>query len=169
MELKTKKHNPDVVEFRVRNTKNPFWGWVPLDVFFPTILLISLVLLGVGSILFWILVGLLIILRISMRNQVVMEEALTVMRGLGIQLETVYRSGKAVQHFIEKKQIKDVIINEGIKSYKIVCYICILVEGQDKMTIAFHNLLPKLELLIPVFRTSRNILFDEADRETLVT
>ena len=138
MELKTIKHNPDVIEFRIKYSKVPLWVWVPLDFFFPTILFAAVVLLGVYSIFFWSLMITIIVLRIWVRKQVITEEFLIVMRGLGVQLGSVFVNGKSTQQFIEKKQIKNLIINEGIKSYKIVYYLAFMVEGKDKLVIPFQ-------------------------------
>jgi len=137
LELKTKRHNPDVVEFKVRYSNQPFWIWVPLDFFAPTILFISLILIGYQSMLFWALVSILIVIRIWLRRTIIVEETLTVIRGLGIQVGTKFKNGSSTQTFIEKKRVKNLIINEGVKSYQVIFYLAFLIEGDEKMTLAF--------------------------------
>ncbi len=66
------------------------------------------------------------------------KESLTVLREMGIQLETVYYSGKRTNTFIEKQKIKSIIINEAIKSMDVVVYMAFILEGKTAMTLAFQ-------------------------------
>jgi hypothetical protein len=106
-------------------------------VFAPTILFIAGVLLGARSWFFWSLIVVLGIARLSLRRHVVVQESLLVMRGVGVQLGTLYSNGRREQQLIQQAHIKNVIINEGIKSYKVMFYMAFLVEGVDHMLIAF--------------------------------
>jgi hypothetical protein len=65
-------------------------------------------------------------------------ETLVVIRDLGVQLETKYYSGKQTHLFIEKRIIKSIIINEGIKSYNFLFYMAFIVEGNSRMILAFN-------------------------------
>jgi len=87
----------------------------------------------------------------------------TVIRELGVQLETKYSSGKRSFLFIDKAHIKSIIINEGIKSYGFIFYMAFIVEGQDKMILAFQNLFPKLDVLLPIYRETRIMILGETE------
>lgn len=81
-------------------------------------------------------------------------ESITVIRELGVQLDTLYYSGKEEHTFIDKTRIKSIIINEGLFSmrhqfsgphfasgvtqYKIIFYMAFIVEGKNRMILAFR-------------------------------
>jgi len=92
-----------------------------------------------------------------------LEESLVVIRDLGVQLETKYLSGKKTHRFIEKQRIKSIIINEVIKSYNFIFYMAFVVEGNDRMILAFHTLFPRLKTLLPIYRGTRSIIFGEPE------
>ena len=58
-------------------------------------------------------------------------------RDLGLQVKTVTYGGKVTSRFIDKSQIADVIINEGVTMQKVIFYLAIMLEGQDKMVVVF--------------------------------
>ncbi|KAL0075563.1 hypothetical protein J3Q64DRAFT_1853225 [Phycomyces blakesleeanus] len=83
------------------------------------------------------------------------HESLLVMRDIGIQVKTVYWGGSVVSKFISRRDIEDVVINEGINFWQIKSYIAILVKDQEKM-----NLLPSLRpVLLDVYQGTRSVLF----------
>lgn len=61
-----------------------------------------------------------------------------VIRDLGLQVKTVTYGGKETSRFIDKSQIADVIINEGVTMQKVIFYMAIMIEGQDKMVVVFE-------------------------------
>jgi hypothetical protein len=67
-----------------------------------------------------------------------LQETIIVIRELGVQLETRYHSGKQTHTFIDKQKIKSIIINEGIVCYDIVFYMAFIVEGKNKIVLAFQ-------------------------------
>lgn len=69
---------------------------------------------------------------------VIKLESLTIIRELGVQIQTKYYSGKQTQLFIDKKRIKSVIINEGIKSFSVLFYMAFVVDKNKKMILAFQ-------------------------------
>jgi len=111
----------------------------------------------------WLVILCFISLSLWFRKGEVIEESLIVIRDLGVQLETKYRSGKQTHLFIDKRRIKSIIINEGIKSYNFIFYMAFIVEGNNRMILAFHTLFPRLNTLIPVYRGTRAIMFGEPE------
>lgn len=73
---------------------------------------------------------------------------MTVIRDLGVELETKYCSGKQRHVFLDKSKIKSIIINEGITWGRVVFYMAFIVEGRDRMVLAFEvNTTPLLQCL----------------------
>ncbi len=60
------------------------------------------------------------------------------LKELGVQLQTKTFSGKKTIVFIDKTKIKSIIINEGIHLYQVVYYLAFIVEGKEKMVLAYQ-------------------------------
>jgi len=110
-----------------------------------------------------IILGVLIVLRIFYRRGQVKEETLTVIKELGVQLGTRRYSGRKTHFFIDKTHIKNIIINEGIQTMDIISYMCFIVEGNDKMILAFQHIFPRLNTILPIYRGTRAIIFGEPE------
>eukprot|EP01101_Sappina_pedata_P003992 TRINITY_DN1633_c0_g1_i2.p3 TRINITY_DN1633_c0_g1~~TRINITY_DN1633_c0_g1_i2.p3 ORF type:complete len:128 (+),score=34.68 TRINITY_DN1633_c0_g1_i2:160-543(+) len=87
-------------------------------------------------------------------------ESLLVIPDIGVQVITKYYGGKSIHRFVDKTQIKSIVINEGIHSFRVIFYMAFIVKGQDKMIIAFENLLPRLNDLTKVYHGTRTIMLD---------
>lgn len=64
-------------------------------------------------------------------------ESLTVIREMGVQIETKLYNGRQTHEFIEKSKIKSIIINEGFQDYSVQYYMAFIVEDRDNMVLAF--------------------------------
>lgn len=56
----------------------------------------------------------------------------------GVQMQTVYYSGRQVHRFIEKERIKAVIINEGFITNQCIYYMAFIVCGKDRLVLPFE-------------------------------
>ena len=74
------------------------------------------------------------------RRSTVLEESVTVVRDLGVHLETRFVSGSLESRFLDMQKIQDVVLNEGISMHRIVFYLAFLVKGHDKMVVVFPHL-----------------------------
>jgi len=85
------------------------------------------------------------------------------MRELGVQFNTTYFDQTSTEKFdfVEKSRIRTVIINEGITCGDIIFYMAFIVEGRNKMMIAFENLRPRRKILLNVFQGTRELVFGE--------
>lgn len=122
---------------------------------------------------FW-LVGLTVILAILMCKRQP-EDSMLVIRDVGIQLDSVLgwrftnKSDKSM--FIALKDIIDIVINEGFHGYgQVIFYMCILRKSQKGDTeekplqIVFPQLLPRKDILLQVWKQSRQVLFGSSRR-----
>ena len=70
---------------------------------------------------------------------VCVEEALLVIRGLGIQTSTssaTYLS-KAATRFIPATQIQDIVIHEAFKGFEVRFYLAVIVDGEPDVVVVF--------------------------------
>ena len=44
----------------------------------------------------------------------------------------------ALYRFIDRSNIKDVILNEGVSVFRVVYYMAFIVDGRDKLDVAFQ-------------------------------
>jgi len=158
MEFHSRTLSPDIRLYAVLNPSK-FFHFIEYILYSVTILLLVLL----RNNLFWICFLVFLSLKIIYRRNQVKEETLMAIRELGVQLSTKYYSGLETHLFIDKKKIKSLIINEGIHFHAIIFYLAFIVEGQSKMILAFQNMLPKLKDLLPIYRGTRCIIFEEPE------
>ncbi|CUM66518.1 uncharacterized protein PRCAT00004184001 [Priceomyces carsonii] len=97
------------------------------------------------------------------------QDTMIVMRDIGIQLESkkAWRFQTKVEHFVPLKSMIDLVIHEGFHGYgQVIFYLCVLKRPKDSATqdnslikIIFPEFLPRKEVLIDVWRLSRELLF----------
>ncbi|DBA00621.1 TPA: hypothetical protein N0F65_007750 [Lagenidium giganteum] len=103
-------------------------------------------------------------LRRSARAAVV-AESLLVIPGLGVQLTRRCRSGAKTIKFIDVANIRAVVVNEAITFSQVVYYLAFLVQGEERMILAFESFRPRIAVLQEILRTTRSIVFsDESER-----
>lgn len=121
-----------------------------------------------------VLLGLILILAVLMCKRQP-EDSMLVIRDVGIQLDSVLgwrftnKSDKSI--FIALKDIIDIVINEGFHGYgQVIFYMCILRRSQKDDTeekplqIVFPQLLPRKDILLQVWKQSRQVLFGSSRR-----
>lgn len=113
--------------------------------------------------LFWLIPTM---LRIPFKLSEVREESLMAMEGIGVQLKTRYATGREKQVFIDKPQILQIVINEGIRIHRCFFYMFLMLKrpgGRTTNVVAFQHLLPPLHELRQIYQGTRAILFGEQD------
>jgi hypothetical protein len=88
----------------------------------------------------------------------VSSESITVIRDVGVLLQTRWRTGRTSQEFIDIHRVRSVIINEGLSSADVQYYLGFLVLHSDTMAVAFPNLLPPLRVIQPIYRDVHGLL-----------
>ncbi|XP_031558006.1 phosphatidylinositol N-acetylglucosaminyltransferase subunit H-like isoform X2 [Actinia tenebrosa] len=89
----------------------------------------------------------LIILWIKYNYFDVIKESVTVVKNIGIQIKTTYKSGKQALKFVDHKSVADIIINEAITMHKVIFYVAILTRNSENT---------KKDLkLVPLFTVGR--------------
>lgn len=66
------------------------------------------------------------------------KECVLVVQGLGVQLTRIYWSGARRHTFLEHSSIKDVIINEGFTTCRVIFYLAFVVAGRSSMVLTFQ-------------------------------
>ena len=67
------------------------------------------------------------------------QETLTIIRDLGIQLETETLGGSRTKEFHDISRIRDFIINEHVTFYYVRQYCAFIIENEKKLIVPFMN------------------------------
>lgn len=90
------------------------------------------------------------------------EESLTVLHGLGLQTSTVSSVYLRTPNtrFIPTTSIQDVFIHEAFKGFEVRFYLAVVVKGEEDVVVVFPRLLPCREVLEEVWRGARACLYE---------
>ncbi|KAN0035675.1 hypothetical protein ACTA71_004959 [Dictyostelium dimigraforme] len=103
----------------------------------------------------------LILFRFYLKFFIVKEESLIVMREIGVQLKRKYfLRPSTVVEFIEKSKIEQIVINEGITKHNVIFYMAFIVEGKNKMVLAFEELIPRIDTLLKIYKGTQSLIFN---------
>ncbi|EGG16506.1 putative glycosyltransferase [Cavenderia fasciculata] len=102
--------------------------------------------------------------RFFLKLMITQEESMVIMRELGVQLTRKYylKFFNKVE-FIDKTKIQSIVINEGISRYSVTFYMAFIVEGKSKMILAFEDLIPRINILLKVYRGTRSLIYGESE------
>ena len=94
------------------------------------------------------------------------EESFTVIRGVGIQLETVFCNGKRSTVFLDRARVRDIVINEGFRRQRVVFFLAVLLkDDEDQVVVVFEHSLPRLATLLEVYDGARRMLFGRGEED----
>ncbi|EAS66909.1 hypothetical protein DDB_G0277289 [Dictyostelium discoideum AX4] len=112
----------------------------------------------------------LILFRFYLKFFIVKEESLIVMREIGVQLKRKYfLRPSTVVEFIEKSKIEQIVINEGITKHNVIFYMAFIVEGKNKMVLAFEELIPRIDTLLKIYKGTQSLIFNNPTTTTTNT
>ncbi|KAM9965813.1 hypothetical protein ACTFIR_005988 [Dictyostelium discoideum] len=112
----------------------------------------------------------LILFRFYLKFFIVKEESLIVMREIGVQLKRKYfLRPSTVVEFIEKSKIEQIVINEGITKHNVIFYMAFIVEGKNKMVLAFEELIPRIDTLLKIYKGTQSLIFNNPTTTTTTT
>ncbi|XP_059809419.1 phosphatidylinositol N-acetylglucosaminyltransferase subunit H isoform X1 [Hypanus sabinus] len=92
------------------------------------------------------------------------QESMLIIGSIGVQMNTLYASGREHVNFIEMKKVKDIVINEGFYMQQVIYYLCILLidpenpRGVSEVVPVFQSAKPRLDCLSQVYRSCQQIL-----------
>ncbi|XP_078419193.1 phosphatidylinositol N-acetylglucosaminyltransferase subunit H isoform X1 [Cetorhinus maximus] len=92
------------------------------------------------------------------------QESVLIIGSIGVQMNTLYASGRESVRFIEMKKVKDIVINEAFYMQKVIYYLCILLidpgnpRGVSEVVPVFQSAKPRLDCLSQVYRSCQEIL-----------
>jgi hypothetical protein len=91
--------------------------------------------------------------------QYTVQESILVVRGLGVQLRSVFTNGSSSYQFIDASSVKAIIVNEGIQTCDVRYYMAIVVAGQKKLVLTFQSSRPRLPILSRIYRDVHTVMF----------
>lgn len=89
------------------------------------------------------------------------SESVVVFAGLGVQLESRGLLGAVRREYLELERLEAALINEGVTATAVLPYLCFLVQGRERLAVAFPNLHPCVSL--KVLRQVRRAVCDELE------
>ncbi|KAG6397393.1 hypothetical protein SASPL_143560 [Salvia splendens] len=103
------------------------------------------------AIVFWSFVVAGLLIRRILRKQVE-KESVIILPAFGVQLETVYRSGKMVHQFVPIDKIMKSVLNECVTP--VTCYwnLSLIIRGEDELLLAFKGLYTPITMLVPIWK-----------------
>ncbi|XP_064602082.1 phosphatidylinositol N-acetylglucosaminyltransferase subunit H-like [Liolophura sinensis] len=115
----------------------------------------------------WVPVVLLLVLVWKL-TLTVTEESILVLRSCGLQVKTTYLIGRSATQFVDMAQVKDIVINEGIRMHQVICYLSVLLTprpGSDENGLfpLFMNSLPKVGVLREIYGGVKPLLVRRGD------
>lgn len=93
---------------------------------------------------------------------VLAEESLTLLRGLGLQTSTsapTYLQSPRTR-FLPTTQVQDLFIHEAFRGFEVRFYLAIVVKGEEDVVVVFPKLLPPRAMLEEVWRGARGCLWE---------
>ncbi|KAH6833785.1 phosphatidylinositolglycan-like protein [Perilla frutescens var. hirtella] len=104
-----------------------------------------------AAIVLWSFVLAGFIVRQLLRKQVE-KESVIIFPAFGVQLETVYRSGKTVHQFVPIDKILKPVLYECVTP--VTCYwsLSLILRGEDELLLVFKGLYPPVTMLIPIWK-----------------
>ncbi|KAL3640853.1 hypothetical protein CASFOL_015821 [Castilleja foliolosa] len=100
------------------------------------------------------------ILRQLLRKQVE-KESVVILPGFGIQLETTYRSGKTVRHFVPIGKILKPVLNECVTPVSCYWRLSLILRGEEELFLVVKELYPPVTLLVPIWKSLCAAIDDE--------
>ncbi|KAK6125697.1 hypothetical protein DH2020_040563 [Rehmannia glutinosa] len=90
-------------------------------------------------------------LRQLLRKQVE-KESVVILPAFGVQLETTYKSGRTVHHFVPIGKILKPVLNECVTP--VTCYwsLSLILRGEEELLLVFKELYPPVTMLVPIWK-----------------
>lgn len=107
---------------------------------------------------------------------VIKQEIVTVIRSTGVQLTTLYATGRRQTQFIDLRHIDDVVINEAVSMHKVVYYLAVLLKsdehhqslhGSTRVLPFFLHSMPRLDTLTDIYQSIHSVLWEDAEKDNI--
>ncbi|TMW62172.1 hypothetical protein Poli38472_009665 [Pythium oligandrum] len=106
-------------------------------------------------------VALLAVALSSISGSAIVQESVLVTPSLGVQLAKRRRNGTTAVRFVDRSEIRAVVVNEAIVFNDVVYYIALMTEKDDNMVLVFEHFRPRVAILQQVFQHMQTTLFPE--------
>ncbi|KAF8275109.1 hypothetical protein EI94DRAFT_1560103 [Lactarius quietus] len=146
-----------------------FFSWITgFDAFM--VILVGVLWTSVRNAVLTICTGIGLVLLAYQKTTRVLWESVLVLPSYGIQLET-HRGLPSLPLFVSRKfiplaDVKDVLINEGLRRWDLRYYLTVLYCPQpaaQRLEVAYENILPRFPVLIEVYNGIHDCLHSRKD------
>ncbi|CAN4120429.1 unnamed protein product [Withania somnifera] len=99
----------------------------------------------------WSLVIMALLVRLFLKK-LVKKESVLILPAFGVQLETLYGSGKRVRQFIPISRILKPVLTECVTP--VTCYwsLSLIIRGEEELMLVFKELRPPVKMLVPIWK-----------------
>ena len=111
----------------------------------------------------WPLVSVAVLIGTLLLN--VKEESVLIFPDVGLGLRSRNFLGFESNRFVDKKKIKQILMVEGLLRQHYMYYLAIVLENKEELVIPFKETLPRLAILIPVYRALKKTEKKDDDDE----
>ncbi|XP_073065580.1 uncharacterized protein [Primulina eburnea] len=103
------------------------------------------------AVTFWSLVFAGFLSWVSLRRQI-KKESVIILAAFGVQLETMFGSGRTVRHFIPISKILKPVLVECITPFSCYWSLSLIVRGEEELLPVLKGLYPPVKMLVPIWK-----------------
>ena len=105
----------------------------------------------------------LVVLRLLLASRRVVEQSVTAVRDVGLQLTTRTLGGATHAQLLDVGRIDGILIYEGYFRHRCVYFLCVVMREAPHTVVLFDDTLPRRAALVPVLRGRRHVLYGERE------
>ncbi|XP_073142540.1 uncharacterized protein [Henckelia pumila] len=103
------------------------------------------------AVTFWSFIIAGFLLWVSLRRQI-KKESVIILAAFGVQLETMFRSGRTVRRFVPISKILKPVLVECVTPFSCYWSLSLIVRGEEELLPVFKGLYPPVKMLVPIWK-----------------
>lgn len=103
------------------------------------------------AVAFWSSIFTGFLLWVSLRRQI-KKESVIILAAFGVQLETMFGSGRTVRHFVPINKILKPVLVECVTPSSCYWSLSLIVRGEEELLPVFKGLYPPVKMLVPIWK-----------------
>lgn len=121
------------------------------------------------AVTFWSFIFAGFLLWVSLRRQI-KKESVIIFAAFGVQLETMFKSGRAVRHFVPISKILKPVLVECVTPFTCYWGLSLIIRGEEGLLPVFKGSYPPVQMLVPIWKAlcvaiangERNLTLDDS-------
>ncbi|XP_075501620.1 uncharacterized protein LOC142539792 isoform X1 [Primulina tabacum] len=104
------------------------------------------------AVTFWGFISAGFLLWVSLRRQIKKAESVIIFAAFGVQLETMFKSGRTVRHFVPISKILKPVLVECVTPFSCYWSLSLIIRGEEELLPVFKGLYPPVKMLVPIWK-----------------